>query len=59
MYRAYEDPRKLEAFLRDAERRLSEAQARVENTEDLIDLYESVEELKERINFAWQDDEWG
>lgn len=60
MYRQYEDPRKLEDMLQEAQRRLSDAQAAGHDDNDLlIDLYNEVEELKERVNFAWQDDEWG
>ena len=56
MYRSYEDPYKVEKMLENAERQLSDAQARGE--EDLYDLYEWIEELKERVNFAWQDNEY-
>ena len=59
MYRQYEDPRKLEKMLQDAERRLSDAQA--SGTDDwdmLIDLQLEVEELRDRVNFAWQDEEY-
>ena len=28
------------------------------DSEDLIDLYQEKEELRERINFAWQDQEY-
>lgn len=54
MYRQYEDPRELED-------QLKELQARYEAETDedvLIDLAQDIEELKERINFAWQDDEY-
>lgn len=54
MYRQYEDPRELED-------QLKELQARYEAETDedvLIDLAQEIEELKERINFAWQDDEY-
>lgn len=56
MYRAYENPVALQKMLEDAERRLSDAQAAGED--DLVDLYIEVEELRERVNFAWQDDEY-
>lgn len=56
MYRQYEDPRKLEKMLEDAERRLSDAQAA--GFEGIESLYEEVAELRERVNFAWQDEEW-
>jgi hypothetical protein len=54
MYRQYEDPHKLE-------KRLEELMAERERCEDDIDrmyIDESIAELKERINFAWQDDEY-
>ena len=51
IYRQYENPRTLEERLEDAKRRLAE------NPYD-EDLVLEVEELKERINFAWQDDEY-
>ena len=51
MYRQYEDPRKLQdqldSWLEDHPR----------NTWDEYD-YETYTDLKERINFAWQDDEY-
>jgi hypothetical protein len=50
-YRSYEDPYKLEKMLEDAKRELSE------NPEN-PNLYEYVAELEERLNFAWQDDEY-
>lgn len=51
MYRQYEDPYKLEQQLAEAERRYAEC------PED-EDLCITIAELKERINFAWQDDEY-
>jgi hypothetical protein len=51
MYRQYENPYTLEERLEEAKRRLAE------NPYD-EDLVLEVEELKERINFAWQDDEY-
>jgi uncharacterized sporulation protein YeaH/YhbH (DUF444 family) len=59
MYRQYEDPRKLEKMLQDAERRLSDAQASgTDDLDRLIDLHQEVEELRDRVNFAWQDEEY-
>lgn len=55
MYRQYEDPYKLEKQLEDAKRRLTEAQEMGEETDW---LWEEVAELKDRVNFAWQDDEY-
>ena len=54
----YENPYRLEDELRAAERRLSDARASGADAEDLIDLQIEIEELKERVNFAWQDDEF-
>lgn len=51
MYRQYENPRALEERLEEAKRRLAK------NPDD-EDLCNEVAELKERINFAWQDEEY-
>ena len=56
MYRAYENPAALQKMLEDAERRLSDAQAAGDY--DCYDLFMDVEELRDRANFAWQDDEY-
>lgn len=54
MYRQYENPHTLEEQLKELQ-----AQYAAETDEDvLIDLAQEIEELKERINFAWQDDEY-
>ena len=58
MYRQYEDPYKVQKMLEAAERELSEAKARGDDIESLIDLDNEVESLRERLNFAWQDDEY-
>lgn len=54
MYRSYEDPFKLEIRL---------AALRVEyekETDEYVreNLAESINDLEQRINFAWQDDEY-
>ena len=49
MYRSYEDPHKLEEQLADAKKRLSK-----DPYND--DLAQEVAELRDRVNFAWQDD---
>lgn len=54
MYRMYEDPYYLEGRLREAKENLALA----EDEEDRIYLHEEVAELEERLNFAWQDDEF-
>lgn len=51
MYRAYEDPYGLEEQLQELE------EIYADNRDD-IDLYQGICELKDRINFAWQDNEY-
>lgn len=54
MYRQYEDPAALE-------QQLAELQAQYDAETDLdilMDLAEDIASLKDRINFAWQDDEY-
>ena len=54
MYRQYEDPYKLEI-------QLAALMVEYEKETDeyvLENLADSIHELKERINFAWQDDEY-
>ena len=59
MYRQYEDPRKLEKMLEDARTQLETAkQEDPDDVDRLIDLCQEVESLKERVNFAWQDEEY-
>ena len=59
MYRQYEDPWKLEERLENAKKRLEQAkQEDPENIDLIIDLVNEVESLRERVNFAWQDQEY-
>ena len=51
MYRSYENPYKLSEALEKAQAELAK------NPEDDY-LWETVAELKDRLNFAWQDDEY-
>ena len=51
MYRQYEDPWELEKQLAEAKKRLAENPLNE-------DLALEVHELKERVNFAWQDQEY-
>lgn len=51
MYRQYEDPYALERELRELEKEV------VEHPDD-EELAIQMQELKDRINFAWQDDEF-
>ncbi|MBR5948193.1 MAG: hypothetical protein IKZ82_06040 [Clostridia bacterium] len=56
MYRAYEDPWKLQEQLEEEEQRQAQ---RVAEGGELDDFdYERIADLKERINFAWQDQEY-
>lgn len=58
MYRQYEDPFKLEKQLERMQAQFEEASQTGKDVEYLFDLHEEMESLKERINFAWQDDEY-
>lgn len=54
IYRQYEDPNKLE-------KQLAELKKRIANCTDEYELeylHQDKAELEERINFAWQDDEF-
>lgn len=51
-----ENPHILEDRLKEAKKRLEEAKQSGMEIEDLYDLYCEVEELKDRVNFAWQDE---
>lgn len=53
MYRQYEDPYKLEKQLDE----LKERQDNATDDDELMYLAQAIAELKERVNFAWQDDE--
>ena len=58
MYRQYENPNTLEKQL---EKLKEEYCTAVENNVDedtLINLHMDIDELEERINHAWQDDEY-
>lgn len=60
MYRQYENPYDLNKYLCELE---AEYQTLIEmgvdaDEEDFIDLYEEILDIKERINFAWQDEEY-
>lgn len=59
MYRQYENPAKVTEMLEAAEEQLARVKAEdPENIDLIIDLAAEVESLKERLNFAWQDDEY-
>ena len=59
MYRSYENPYHVEEMLRTAERRLSDLRAAGARPDELLDAEMDVNELRERANFAWQDEEEG
>ena len=54
MYRRYEDPYKLQQQLDE----LIDEREKETDEDRLIWLAIDIEEMKERINFAWQDDEY-
>ena len=54
MYRRYEDPRKLEKHLAKLKRRYKQTQ----DEDEKMYLAEEIAELTERVNFAWQDEEY-
>lgn len=59
MYRQYEDPRKIHKMLEESKKAYEEAKrCDPENIDLLIDLANEVESLRERENFAWQDEEY-
>lgn len=53
MYRQYEDPRKLEQELDAMKAKFSAPGYEMDEYD-----YEALESLKERVNFAWQDEEY-
>lgn len=57
MYRSYEDPYWIERQLESLEADLSEAIAR-DDEDAVISISEEIAELRDRLNFAWQDDEY-
>ena len=54
MYRRYEDTRKLEKQLKKLKRRYKQTQ----DEDEKIYLAEEIAELTDRVNFAWQDEEY-
>ena len=54
MYRRYEDPYKLEKQLAQLKKRRKKSK----DEEEIMYLDMEIAELKDRINFAWQDDEY-
>lgn len=58
LYRQYEDPRKLQDKITKAKAELEAAKQRGVPAEDLVDQSIEIESLAERVNFAWQDEEF-
>ena len=57
MYRQYEDPYEIEKLIERAEIEMQEAIAM--NDEDAhICIAQELAELNDRLNYAWQDDEY-
>lgn len=55
MFRNYENPHTLQEQLEELEERYAQCDL---DSEESVDLIIEMSELKERINFAWQDDEY-
>ena len=58
MYRQYENPYTLEDRLAEAKADYTQALENGADEDTLISLAETIHELEERVNFAWQDDEY-
>ena len=58
MYRQYENPWELEEELAKLEYELTMAEYEDVSDEELADIQMSIYEIKDRINFAWQDNEF-
>ena len=58
MYRQYENPNVLEKQLEELKKEYNMAVKNNADEDTLINLHMDIEELEERINFAWQDDEY-
>lgn len=54
MYRSYENPHRLEKLLEEIENEI----LHTTDEDRLIDLYTEREEMRDRIRFAWDDDEF-
>lgn len=57
MYRQYENPYKLERQLEKLKQQYCDATENDADEDTLISLAMDINELEERVNFAWQDDE--
>ena len=57
MYRQYENPYILEKMLKELKEEYHRAIAENLDEETLISLHEDIQDLEQRVNFAWSDDE--
>lgn len=57
MYRSYENPYELELQLKELKQQYYDAKANADD-DTLINLSMDINSLEERINFAWEDDEY-
>lgn len=58
MYRQHENPYNLEKYLEELKTEYQTAKENGTTEERLIDLVETIAEVKERINHAWSDNEY-
>ena len=58
MYRQYENPHKLEKQLAELKAEYRRAKEEGIDEDMLMDISMEINELEERVNFAWQDDEF-
>lgn len=58
MYRSYENPFTLQDRLAELKQEYNDRIKSGESIDDLIDLLCDIAEMEDRINFAWQDDEY-
>ena len=57
MYRAYENPYKIQKMLDEVKQEIEAAAERGVDDEDMFYLHERKYELEDRLRFAWADDE--
>lgn len=57
MHRQYEDPFELQRQLEDLKKQYNKELNNGADEDMLMSLAETIADFKERINFAWQDDE--
>lgn len=58
MYRQYENPYSLEDQLKKLKEEYCTAVEENEDEDTMISLQYDIADLEERVNFAWQDDEY-